>query len=227
MSVCSFCGSELVSLNEAEQKVLAGLINSSKCGDLYKLYPHVFEYCPNCLVCKDVTEDDIKKITLRKDDLQKAFENKKIEDVDIFKWARIAELVGFNYEILGDYRKSTLAYKACTDILDLMISTYISKNQHLVDENGETVSLLKEEAFEKCKNALIYSKSLKRLTLGHCQKCLSDDDFLMFLIYFDTLIELGVKDECVKISTVLQKEKHPNSDYQNAINCLIQKASNF
>ena len=224
MSVCSLCGKELSVLSEAEQKVLAGLINSSKCGDLYKLYPHIFEYCPNCLVCKDVTENDVKKITLRKNDLQKAFENEKTAEVDIFKWARIAELVGFNYEIIGDYKKSTLAYKASTDILDLMISTYITKNQHLAEENGEKVSLLKEEAFEKCKNALIYSKVLKRLTLGHCQKCLSDEDFLIFLIYFDTLIELGVKEECAKISQVLKKEKHPNNDFQNAINCLIEKA---
>ena len=48
MAICSICGGSLKKIDDAEVNVLLGLLEKSKCGSLYKLYPHIFEYCPKC-----------------------------------------------------------------------------------------------------------------------------------------------------------------------------------
>ena len=228
MAICSICGGSLKKIDDAEVNVLLGLLEKSKCGSLYKLYPHIFEYCPNCIIGDiELDEDNVELIKSRKDDLAKAFSNKNLEEIDVFKWARIAEIVGFSYEVVGNTREAALAYKASTDILDIMISSFITRHQHMAEEDGEKVGLLKMQDFEICKNALIYSKNLKRLTLGHLLKSIKEDDMVLFLIYFDTVIELDLKDERNKITSVLSKEKHPNKLYQDAIDCLLSKSNSL
>lgn len=223
MAVCSICGKQLKILPDAEVNVLLGMLEKSNCGALYQLYPHIFEYCPDCLIGDmSLTDSQVKLLKDRFDDRKKAYDNENFKDVDVFHWSRIAEIVAFSYEIIGCHREATLAYKASTDILDLMISSFISRNQRITNHDSKE-AVLRIEDFDNCKNALIYSKNLKRLTLGHLLKCLKGDDFVIFLIYFDTLIDLEQIDLCKTIINTLSKEKHPNKDYQDAIECLVNK----
>ena len=220
--VCNLCKKQLIQIKDEEKSILYSILDKAKCASLYKLYSHDFEYCPDCLV-ETIPEDKASIIKDKSQEIMAIYNDEYLEDIDTLKWARIAECVGYCRELLGDNKGAVLAYKASTDILDAMISIYINKNQHTAVENGEDVQILKEEHFKNCKNALIHSKNLKRLTLGHLLKCLDVNDFTLLLIYFDTAIDLELYKPCEQMSQLFAKEKHPVKEYQDAIECLLNK----
>ena len=189
MKNCPFCKKEFYMPEKKEVEVLGELLSKNDNNELSLIYPHVFNYCPQCgMIDGDFNSEQISIIEENADSLSEILEQ-ELDLIDENKFARVAECRGYVCELLDDVAGATLAYKAGLDIIESQIRNFEEKHLKHVQNHDEETGVLVDADLDQYANAKIYCDTLRRLVASTSAKSFEKLGYLGILIHLDTIIK--------------------------------------
>lgn len=208
MNKCIFCDKEFVPHGKDVAMDVGLKLEKASNNLLAMLYPHVFNYCPNCKVVEFDLDDKQKEIVRqKKDEILKILKNEELASIDKNYAIRQAEVKGYICELLNDKVGLVLGYKAMVDMLNAYINEFLDEStRNVLNKDGRSFRLLDSEKIKVFEYAKTHRDLINRLIIGKiADDVINELGFLGILIYIDVAIDLI---DCnIAVEEILKKVK--------------------